>query len=271
MFWKMAGASGLISTGGAATYLGRVVLAGYVLDDVPVVQAPRRTLEHWVVSVLRDGAGRYLDDAGPPVELRPGSVLVIPPGHPHWYGTIDNATWSETWAILDGPLFNLLESATRARGVVHPIRAGGNAAAIPALLRRPTRGHRAAEQQVTELFAALVDIVGTDDGPQLSPTIQAALELLSSDMTATLSMTDVAHQVGLDYDVFRHTFADEVGWSPSAFRDERRLQAAANMLRMTTMTHRAIARELGYTDEFHFSRRFRNAFGVPPSAYRRRK
>ena len=34
------------------------------------------------------------------------------------------------------------------------------------------------------------------------------------------------------------------------------------MLRMATMTYRAIARELGFTDEFRFSRRSRSTFGV---------
>jgi AraC-like DNA-binding protein len=35
------------------------------------------------------------------------------------------------------------------------------------------------------------------------------------------------------------------------------------------MTHREIARTLGYADEFHFSRRFRAQYGVPPRDYRR--
>ena len=259
----MVGTSGLISTGGQATFLGRIVLAGSVLDDVPVVQAPRRVLEHWVVSVVHDGVGRYIDDSDQRAELGPGSVLVIRPGLPHWYGTAGDAGWTETWAIVGGPLFDLLQPRVQARGAVHRVRREA-AAAVPAILRRE------AEQQLTELFAALVDVVNPGVVASSAP-IQAAVELLSSDLAAERSMADVATDLGLDYDVFRHAFAHEVGRPPSAFRNERRLQAAANMLRMTTMTHHAIARELGYTDEFHFSRRFRAVFGVSPSAYRSRR
>ncbi|MBO0885175.1 MAG: helix-turn-helix transcriptional regulator, partial [Mycobacterium sp.] len=83
-----------------------------------------------------------------------------------------------------------------------------------------------------------------------------------------LDMREVATRVGQPYDTFRHRFAAEVGQSPLAFRNTRRLQAAATMLRMTDLTVRAIARTLGYTDEFHLSRRFRARFGCSPSTYR---
>ena len=263
----MVRTSRLISSGGPATYLGHIVLAGSVDDDVPVVP-PARVLDHWVVSVLHEGRGHYLDDRSGRTPLRPGSVLIIRPGLSHWYGTENNETWTETWVILAGPLFDLLEPQVQANGPAYHVRPE-SAGAVLASLRHPPRGMREGEQQVTELFAELVDVVSRADSGR-SSKIQTAVDLLSADGAADLRMTDVAEQVGLDYDVFRHQFTREVGQSPSAFRAERRIRAAANLLRMTTMTHRAIARELGYADEFHFSRRFSAAFGVSPSAYRRR-
>jgi len=47
------------------------------------------------------------------------------------------------------------------------------------------------------------------------------------------------------------------------------VQTAATLLRLTDMTHREIARTLGFADEFHLSRRFRAQFGVAPRDYRR--
>jgi len=79
----------------------------------------------------------------------------------------------------------------------------------------------------------------------------------------------VAAEVGLSYDAFRRRFTAQVGQSPSAFRTSRRLQTAATLLRVTDLTHREIARALGFADEFHLSRRFRAQFGVSPRDYRR--
>jgi transcriptional regulator GlxA family with amidase domain len=83
-------------------------------------------------------------------------------------------------------------------------------------------------------------------------------------------MPAVAESVGLPYDTFRRRFTAEVGLSPLAYRNAQRLRSAATLLKMTEMTIRQIAIQLGYADEFHLSRRFRAHFGVPPRTYRRR-
>ena len=80
---------------------------------------------------------------------------------------------------------------------------------------------------------------------------------------------ELAAEAGLSYDTFRRRFTAQVGRPPAAYRTERRLQTAATLLRLTDMTHREIARTLGFADEFHLSRRFRATYGVAPRDYRR--
>ena len=96
-----------------------------------------------------------------------------------------------------------------------------------------------------------------------------AVARLSDDLTGDGRLQTVAAESGLSYDTFRRHFTAQVGQSPSAFRTARRLQTAATLLRLTDMTHREIARTLGFADEFHFSRRFRAQFAVSPRDYRR--
>jgi transcriptional regulator GlxA family with amidase domain len=57
----------------------------------------------------------------------------------------------------------------------------------------------------------------------------------------------------------------------TTFRDylvESRLDRARSLLTETTMTIHQIARALGYSDPFLFSRQFRSRYGLPPSHYR---
>lgn len=96
-----------------------------------------------------------------------------------------------------------------------------------------------------------------------------AMGRLADDLTASTALTTIAAESGLSYDTFRRRFTAQVGQTPAAFRNVRRLEAAATLLRLTDLTHREIAHTLGFADEFHLSRRFRSHFGVAPRDYRR--
>jgi AraC-like DNA-binding protein len=262
----------LLITEGWDTRIGSVSLAGEVLDAEPYVTRPHRVVpDRWVLSVLIAGSGHYRFADGRRVALTAGSVLLVPPGHRHWYGTEDGAPWTELFAVFAGPLFDLLAgTGVLTDQVVHRPHPRPRTAALRALLSREPRSQHDAELQVMGLGQWLVDLLRPAAAEPRSAEMTAAVDLLEADPTASLSMPEVARSIGMTYDAFRRQFAREVGQSPLEYRNHRRLQTAAGLLLMTGMTTRAIARSLGYTDEFHLSRRFRAAYGIPPSEYRRR-
>lgn len=94
---------------------------------------------------------------------------------------------------------------------------------------------RAAERQLLALADWLLGLDEPEDLPVPSAAIAAA-ELLAAD----LDLRTVAARAGVSYDLFRHRFNQELGESPIAFRNRRRLRSAANLLRKThTATQRA--------------------------------
>jgi AraC-like DNA-binding protein len=256
---------------GPETRLGRLVLAGEVLDDEPIMPRSLRTMDAWVLSVLVEGDGAYRDADGRDETLTPGAHTLVAPGFPHTYGTAPGRRWTELFAVFSGPLFDHLADLglLRGTGPRYPSPAPP-VEALRILLRTPPRSERAAEHQLLALADWLVDVqepADDDEGP--SPEIAAAAERLADDQTAALDLDELAAETGLSYDTFRRRFTAQVGRPPAAYRTDRRLQTAATLLRLTDMTHREIARTLGFADEFHLSRRFRAAFGVAPRDYRR--
>jgi AraC-like DNA-binding protein/quercetin dioxygenase-like cupin family protein len=254
---------------GTATRLGQLLLVGEVVDVEPVVSAPYRIMDAYVLSAVTGGRGSYRHHDGRVQPIGPGTFTVVPPGVPHWYGTAPGGRWTETFVVFTGPLFDTLAAG----GVLAPDgprrpRPAPSIAALRTLLRARPRSARAAERQLLALADWLLDTEEPGGGPVLSDPIAAAAALLAGDLGARVDLPAVAGRAGLPYDVFRRRFAREVGESPLAFRNARRLRAAAQLLRMTDMTIRQVARTLGYTDEFHLSRRFRAHFGVPPRDYR---
>ena len=254
-----------------ATRIGQLLLVGEVVDCEPVVPAPFRVMDAYVLSAVTAGRGSFRHGDGREQPIGPGTFTVVPPGVPHWYGTPPGRRWTETFVVFTGPLFDML-AATGALGAAGPRfpRPAPSIAGLRTLLRARPRSTRAAERQLLALADWLLDTEEGDGAPAPSDAIAAAAGLLAGDLGARLDMRTVAARAGLSYDLFRHRFTREVGESPLVFRNTRRLRTAANLLRMTDMTIRQIARTLGYVDEFHLSRRFSAHFGVPPRDYRGR-
>jgi AraC-like DNA-binding protein len=253
-----------------ATRLGQLHLAGEVLDTFPRVPRSPRVIDAYVLSVLVDGQGSFVFPDGHEAPIGPGTPSVVLPGQPHWYGTREGGRWTELFAAFTGPLFDTLADV----GVLTvtgplPRQPASSIRALRSLLGTAPRAPRAAEHQLFALAEWLLDAANPPSGTGLTPTIAAAVDRLSENLELALDMSEVAAALDLPYNTFRRRFAAEVGESPGAFRNTRRLETGATLLRLTNMTVRQVARAVGYTDEFHFSRRFRAQFGVPPRTYGR--
>lgn len=251
------------------TRLGRLVLAGEVLDAEPVMPRSLRTIAGWVLSYVTAGTGSFRHADGRIEPIGPGALTIVPPGVPHTYGTPRGQPWTELFAVFSGPLFDTLATlgvlvGTGPRVLSVPPRA----AALRTVLSAVPRSRALAEHQLLALSDWLIDTTEPPATSGSDPAVTAACELLTVDLAAPTSLPEVAAAVGLPYDTFRRRFTAEVGQSPLAYRNAHRLRSAATLLRMTEMTIREIARQLGYADEFHLSRRFRAHFGVPPRVYR---
>ena len=60
------------------------------------------------------------------------------------------------------------------------------------------------------------------------------------------------------------------GQTPKRFIHIRQMQKATRLLVETNLSNEAIAEQLGFCDQFHFSKRFKQHHGINPSACRKR-
>jgi AraC-like DNA-binding protein len=247
---------------------------GSVDHGPALLPRPRRVLDAYALVLVHDGVGSYVDDAIADRLIEPGDTILVLPGHPHWYGPRPGGTWSETFLVFDGPIFDALAAG----GVLDagdPVRHIEPLEAWRARLREFVNRSRPnttvdRELEVLELAAMLVELRGDpkDVGP-MSRQIRRGRELLVADLSSDLDLQDVAAAIGLPYETFRKQFRSATGKSPAAFRLDRRIEAAQALLRMTTMTHAAIAASLGFADDNHFAKRFRARVGTSAREYRR--
>jgi AraC-like DNA-binding protein len=269
----MSGTVRIASQDEAGTPLGRLRVAGFVDDGPAMLPEPRRVMDSYALVYVHRGSGSYVDDTTNVRPVRPGDAIVVVPGRPHWYGPPPEATWSEIFLVFDGPVFDALATGgvldTR-RPVSRPRPGRPWRERLQAFADRRRGSSRLARQlEVLELATLLVELRDPDDTDPVPRPIRDARELLAADLTAELDLRAVAAEVGLPYETFRKRFRAATGDSPSAFRMDRRIEAARSLLRMTTATHAEIAANLGFADEYHFAKRFRARVGISPRDYRR--
>jgi AraC-like DNA-binding protein len=150
----------------------------------------------------------------------------------------------------------------------------------PELAARLAHAHRmleagsdmlAAESALTAAFALLITRHARarpqpralrSDGARVA-AMQARL---AEDLTAPLTLTQLAEAVGLSSFHAARLFSAGVGMPPHAWRNQLRLSRALGLLRQG-MTVADVAAASGFTDQSHFTRHFKRAYGAAPGRW----
>ena len=106
--------------------------------------------------------------------------------------------------------------------------------------------------------------------PHYSPCITEALRFIDTHLSAALTVSDIAEGIFVSPNTLSHKFKREMGVSLGQYMDSLLLFKAKDLLQHTDLPLSVISEQLGFCDQFYFSRRFREHFSVPPLKYRKR-
>ena len=252
--------------------LGRLTLAGTLKNSRGVRQM--RALGQRALVILVAGEGRYRDANGLRCNMAAGDALLIFPALPHRYGPGAGQSWDEIYLCFDGPIFDVWEregmwDAARPLARIESGEIASKVARLRALCEQQRPGGAAENwQQLETLLNLLIEIFPPRARDVQAVWLRDARALLATDLGEALEMPSVARQVGRGYAAFRRDFAALTGVSPLQYRARKRIEAAQTLLERGEMTSAAIARNLGYNDEAHFSKAFKKATGLSPRAWK---
>ncbi|TPM40673.1 GlxA family transcriptional regulator [Mesorhizobium sp. B2-3-4] len=100
------------------------------------------------------------------------------------------------------------------------------------------------------------------------PRLQAALIIMESHIENKISISKLAASVGLSRRQLERLFMEQTKSSPALVYKRVRLERAKQLLLETSTPMVDIAVEVGFENASHFSRAFREVFGLPPSKLR---
>ena len=100
------------------------------------------------------------------------------------------------------------------------------------------------------------------------PRITWAVEQLQRRLHEPIEIAALAVCVNLSPSRFRQLFTVQTGVAPARYLQQLRLRRARLLIERTFLSVKEVMALVGYSDPSHFSRDFRRAHGVSPSALR---
>jgi AraC-like DNA-binding protein len=211
---------------------------------------------------------------GQRVPVRPGDFFYTCPGTMHRMDVTEEGYLLQyvAFAELDSEQDAALAADLRNQvGEGQVRRVGDRYHALFARLSRQslssdTRLQRAAAARMTGfLYDLMVDV---EAAPESHPTVERALGFMRSHVAEPYGLDTLVAELGIDKSYFIRLFKKHIGIPPMKYAMNLKMSAASDLLRTTSEPLAAVAARVGFADEYHFAKRFKQWSGTPPGAFR---
>ena len=98
--------------------------------------------------------------------------------------------------------------------------------------------------------------------------IHEAMAFIEHNFQNNISVEDIADNCGLNRSYFGKIFKEALGRTPQEFLLNYRMTKAAELLKLTALSIGDISKAVGYDNQLHFSRAFKNIYHISPREWR---
>lgn len=215
---------------------------------------------------------------GQTVRAGPGDLLLLEPGLPHAYWPGEGHSWEWFWLHFGG--VGALEMFSRLQGGVGPVRTLGQDSQIRARFVELITSAATAPDvphgiRVDTCAASLLGLMierleaPSEVGMASSRAgISVVTTWILDHLDAPIALSDLVRASGWSVAQLNRTVRAELALSPMQYVARLRMRRAERLLVDTDLSVARIAQMVGFDDPLHFSRRFRQVTGRPPSHVR---
>ena len=238
---------------------------------------PERKISDNLIVVVKSGKLEAQTN-GHSAVLSPGDCMMVPEFAPHSYGFPKGTAEAETFILhvlcdhpqngnpfnsLNRPFFHLRHWEAKEEELLRIIALRNKSSDL---------AFSCAEQLVKRIFAELIEtgICRFSLPAAPDPRIENALEFMRRNLSANLSIQDIAETAHLKEVQFRRLFHLACGISPAAWLHRLRLMHALRLLTRRNDPLSWIAQESGFNSLTYFCSSFRKFFHITPEQYRNR-
>lgn len=239
-----------------------------------------RILNEYQLLYNPEGEGWFQSTHCPRTRLKAGDMFLLFPGEWHSYHPDPRIGWKSHWIGFKG---RNMDDRVRAGFLTpdKPIYHIGYSDVIESLYRKAyeTAVEEAAYSQ--QLMAGLVNhLIGKmyslERNIELGQNLQqvtmigkARLRIRES-IESSVTIQQIAEELGVSYSNFRKLFKEYTGLSPATYQQELRLLRAKELLTTTDLSVKEIAYRLNFESPDYFSSKFKAKMGCKPSEIKAR-
>jgi AraC-like DNA-binding protein len=247
-----------------------------------LLAGPDYRIERWTCAghdllLCLKGRG-FIQIGGRSHPVEPGQLGWLNGHHPHAHWADPTNPWELLWARIDGhtleqisddleirrwPVFDLADPRHVAKTLRRILRA---------MRRNPPAMEAYVNAEAAFLLASLYE---TRQRSRLAPTsevpgaMQTIIDRLNVYFYRTWRVEELAKMSGMSVPNFFRSFRRATGSTPISFLRRVRINQAKRRLIESTDSIKEVAEQVGYSDQFYFSRDFKHHTGVSPSDFRR--
>jgi len=210
--------------------------------------------------------------------VKPGELLVIPPGTSHAYGADEKRPWSIFWVHATGASMKLFLEEL-AISVERPLVYLGPHTQLLALFEEAIDilEHGYTSSHLLYASRTLAHLMGLivwqqqqkwQGIPEPRQKVAQSIAFMKSHLNRPLKISQLAGMANLSSSHYSALFKRQTGYAPMDYFIRLRLHQACQLLDNTDLTIKQIAAALGYEDPFYFSRIFKALNDISPSEYR---
>jgi AraC-like DNA-binding protein len=243
-----------------------VVRAGH-LKGGPEHRIQRETYPGHEFILCLNGCG-WVQVAGKRHEVGPNMLVWVNCHHPHSYGAQMDDPWEVYWVRVEGPCLERISQLLEITNM--PVFQNFDAKTTAQDYERCFRyleGNRPCDAAHVNAFDSRL----TDPDsvrPELPHAVQRALEYLRLNYHQPIRVAELAHLAGMSESHFSRQFKIALGTSPIDWLRRERINQAKRRLQESDDPIKEIARQVGYADQFFFSKDFKKMTNLTPTRFR---
>jgi len=244
-----------------------------VLDYVTLHEADG---DQWVLHLTTQG--QCLLSGDQQRLLGPGELVLLPPGYRCEYQRAPSCTrWVHRWVRFSArPDWLEWSAALRSPDQLVVVALGdqqlraASSAFEDLLLQSADGGERMMRMQHNriEYLLLLSDDCVSEQQPILDSRVQQAMAFTLQHFAEDYQIETLARECHLSTARFSALFKQQLGVSPMLWRDQLRIREARQLLLRSADSIARVSEAVGYGDQLHFSRRFKQLVGISPRQYR---
>ena len=239
---------------------------------------PERVLAEHDLVYIKDGSWEIEQD-GVSMQVHPGDVILLTAGHHHG-GSVRCADTVRTmfvhFTVADGDVCG--ESADEsARFMIPALMHTERGSHISELFERmitaywdkSAHAQRRADAYLTLLLSE-ISAEATQEKWQASASemIKRLIMMMRAEQTRFYTVEELAKRIAVSERTLHSWFSKETGETPHAWQLRTKLEAARHIM-MTDhgVRLKEVAARLGFCDEYHLSRAYKQHYGIAPCAH----